>query len=244
MAASEHSPVQKQLQRERDRQSAGGGRVVGEVKHILDNELLREANILKHLGRYEALSTVLQDDRIDAIRIFSREEIRQIAVNWRLKFLTSKLYRPEIPYEAVLMIKDLNREFGKELSSFFILSVPEAFREKVCEEEALLFSETSAGNYYLIHRWGKALAPRRRWLYWPMRCFENLFITVLFVTLCMVLSLPTWLITLDHKAEYWSGYRAAAFFHLLIFNMGVTTYFTFAFAKNFSATIWDRSEDF
>lgn len=244
MTIREHSRVQAQLQRERNKQSAGGGRLLNEAKHILDKELLNEAHILEHLGRYEALSELLNDEQVDATRVFSREEIREIAVAWRLKFLNSKLYRPEIPYEAVLMIKDLNRQFDKVLEVFFVLSDPEAFRNKNGEHEALLFAGTAAGNYYLIHRWGKALPSHRRWLYWPMRRFENLFITVLFVTLCVALSLPTWLITLDHKADYWSGYRAAAFFHLLIFNMGVTAYITFAFAKNFSGTVWDRELDF
>jgi hypothetical protein len=62
--------------------------------------------------------------------------------------------------------------------------------------------------------------------------------------LLLDLALPTRLITLDHSANYWSGYRAAAFFHLLIFNFGVTAYLTFAFAKNFSSSVWNRYTDF
>jgi len=69
-------------------------------------------------------------------------------------------------------------------------------------------------------------------------------VTIILVTFIITMSLPINLITLDPSADYWSGYRAAAFFHLLIFNVGVVVYTTFAFSKNFSSTIWNRDRDF
>ena len=68
--------------------------------------------------------------------------------------------------------------------------------------------------------------------------------TVILSTLVLTLLLPTSLITLDARATYWSGYRAAAFMHLLIFNAGITTYITFAFLGNFSSSVWNRKRDF
>ena len=53
----------------------------------------------------------------------------------------------------------------------------------------------------------------------PLKNFENLFKTVLLYTLIVTLIIPTPLITLDSEATYWSGYRAAAFMHLLIFRL-------------------------
>lgn len=79
---------------------------------------------------------------------------------------------------------------------------------------------------------------------WPLRRFENLALTVIMATLLITLALPTWLITLDSSAQYWSGYRAAAFMHLLIFNAGITAYLTFAFSRHFSSTVWNRKKDF
>lgn len=236
--------LHQQLKRAQSKRRALGGNLVSEANRILNKDLFTEGKILQHLGQYNALSGFLEEDQLDGNRVFSLAEIRQICITWRLKFLNSKLYKPVIPYEAVLMIKDLNLEFAKELDEFLILAPARAFAGKTPANETLLFTKTSDGNYYLIHRWGRPLKPQRQWLYWPMRHFENLLVTVFCFTLGITLALPTWLITLDHAAEYWSGYRAAAFFHLFIFNLGVTTYFTFAFAKNFSSTVWNREQDF
>lgn len=244
MAENQNSILHKQLHRVRKRTRAAGGHLVREAQRILNNDLFSEEKILKHLGHYNALSKVLEENDVQAERVFSRDEIRQIAIAWRLKFLNSAAYKPGIPFEAVLTIKDLNRCFSKDLQEFFVLSTPLAFNDMRCRDEALLFTPTSDGNYYLVHRWGQALPASRRWTRWPMRGFENLFGTVLLFTLCVTLALPTGLITLDDAAAYWSGYRAAAFFHLLIFNTGVTAYFTFAFAKNFSSSVWNRDSDF
>lgn len=233
-----------QLSRMKRRQIDAGDHLVGEARRILHSELFTEANILRHLGHYNALTGVVEEQQVDASLVFGPDEIRQACVVWRLKFLSSKTYKPAIPYEAVLRIKALNSEFAKELEEFMVVATPEAFADKQTVTEALLFTKTDQGNYYLVHRWGEPVRAHRRWLYWPMRHFENLLISVMSVTAIIALCLPTWLITLDDGATYWSGYRAAAFFHLLIFNLGVTAYFTFTFAKNFSATVWNREQDF
>ena len=103
---------------------------------------------------------------------------------------------------------------------------------------------TNYDNYFLVHQWGKKVPWYRSLIYWPMRRFESLLLTVIFFTLAVTLVLPTDLITLDSKAGYWSGYRAAAFFHLLIFNAGVTIYITLAFTRNLSSSMWNRKKDF
>lgn len=231
------------LQAKRKRQLAGDG-LIHEANKILNHDLFTEKKILENLVQYNNLSQFLEEENLDETRIFSSEEIKLICTDYRLKFLSSKSYKPVISYESVLMIKELNERFEKELKEFKILAPADGFVKKENRNEAILFAKTNHDNYYLVNRWGQPLKWHRKWLCWPMRNFENLFLTVIVTTLCIVLSLPTWLITLDHKAEYWSGYRAAAFFHILIFNMGVTAYITFAFAKNFSSTVWNREQDF
>lgn len=236
--------IQEELQRIKLKRQQSGEGAVQEANRVLNKDLFTENKILENLIQYNDLSHILEEENLERERIFSIAEIKQICTDFRLKFLSSKSYKPVIPYQSVLMIKELNRLFGKELQEFRILATAGGFEKKENVEEAILFVKTNHDNYYLLNRWGQPLKWYRKLLYWPMRNFENLFLTVVVTTLCIVLSLPTWLITLDHKAEYWSGYRAAAFFHILIFNMGVTAYVTFAFAKNFSSTVWNREQDF
>jgi hypothetical protein len=226
--------------RERSRQDE----VVQEARRILEGDLFSEKKILENLGRYEKRAEKLDEEDIDQEKIFSLQEIRRVATRQRLKLLGSAMYKPEIPFEALARIRELNARHRKDLKHFFVLSYPSAFEDAGCRESALLFSQTNDDGYYLVARWGRPVPWYRSLLYWPLRNFETLLATVVSFTLLVTLILPTQLITLDSKATYWSGYRAAAFMHLLIFNAGVTAYITLTFTRNFSSSVWNRKRDF
>lgn len=233
-----------QLLRQRTRRGKEEERLLAEANRVLKEDLFAEDKILENLRQYNQAFEKLDEEDVDKELIFSLSEIRQVAVTYRLKFLDSGLFKPEIPPEAHLKIEELNRELYKELKYFKILAPAESFTGASQGLNAMFFIETNYDNYYLVHRWGNKLKWNRKLKSWPLQRFENLVLTVALITLVITLALPTHLITLDEKAEYWSGYRGAAFFHLLIFNMGVTVYFAFTFAKNFSTTIWNRYRDF
>ncbi len=218
--------------------------LVDEAQRILRNDLFTETKILQNLRQYADTNELITEEDVNPDLLFTLKEIKIIATNYRLKFLESKYYKPEIPYDTIKAIKQFNTEFKKELKEFRILSVAEAFGEKTPEKSAALFVKTNHNNYYLLHQWGNALTKNRELGYWPLRRFENLALTVMAFTLLVTLSLPTALITLDTKATYWCGYRAGTFFHLLIFFSGFTTYFTITFAKNFSSANWNKPNDF
>lgn len=236
--------VEEQLIYQRKKSRNTDEHVLSEARRILKQDLFAENKILGNLKQYNKNAEVINEEDVSEKTIFSISEIKQTAVLYRLKFLESKLYKPEIPYEAVLKIKHLNQKFHKDLKYFYILSVPNSFVDKANNSEAFLFSKTNYDNYSLIHHWGEKLKGNRKLKFWALRNFENLMFTVALVTLIITLSLPTRLITLDPKAEYWSGFRGAAFFHLFIFNMGVTAFIAFTFSKNFSSSIWKSEKDF
>ncbi len=218
--------------------------LVSEANRILTQDLFTEQKILQNLKQYNKSFEIIDEEDVDTQSIFTPKEIKNIAINYRLKFLDSHLYKPEIPYEAILKIKDINTRFKKEIKLFKILSLPHSFHDTNSKSESILFVKTNYNNYYFIHSWGNSVHRNRKFKFWPLRNFETLAATVIFSTLVLTLCLPTEWITLDRKATYFSGYRAAAFFHLLIFNFGVTAYITFAFAKNFSSSIWNYKNDF
>jgi hypothetical protein len=236
--------IARELIRLRDKTRSGEDKLIFEATRILKKDLFTENKILENLRQYNSASELINEEDVDAGMIFTSAEIKSIAILYRLKFLESKIYKPEIPYEAVLKIKYLDDTFNKKLKFFRILATAESFRDKGLPAASVLFAKTNYDNYYLIHSWGTKLNWARRLKFWPLRYFENLFISLLVITCIITLSLPTRFISLDRHAGYWSGYRAAAFFHLLIFNMGVTAYFTFAFSKNFSSSIWNSERDF
>jgi len=218
--------------------------LVIEANRILKDDLFADKKILQNLEQYKRSFEALDEESLESENIFTGDEIKRIAVLYRLKFLEGRLYKPEIPYEGELRISHLNGKFHKEVKEFKILAPYESFVEATQGKHALLFVKTNYENYYLVHKWGAPLKKSRKLAVFPLRNFEILVATVAIITLILAISLPTRLITLDRTAEYWSGYRAAAFFHLLIFNFGVTVYFTFTFAKNLSSTVWNRYRDF
>lgn len=218
--------------------------VINEVKRILNNDLFHEKKILSHLTIYNKSFELIDEEDVEQQKIYNLNTIKRIASQYRLKFLDSQHLKKEIPYEAVLMIKDLNKTYRKDLKNFKILAPPENFKSTTNNVSLLLFAPTNHGNYYLVHQWGHELKWHRKLSVWPMKRFENLFITLAIISAILAVSLPTRLIWLPQHAEYWGMYRLGAFFHIFIFSMGVTAYITFAFGKNFSSSTWNSVQDF
>lgn len=236
--------IAEELRRVRHRTRSAQEELVSEANRILRDDLYSEKKVLDHLGSYGQRFMTLDEDQVDATQVFTREEIRTICTRQRMRFLDSTFYKPDIPQEALSEIRHLERRYRTELRHFMVMAYPAAFRLQHDDHATLLFARTNHDNYYLVHRWGKKPHWSRWLVYWPLRRFENLVLTVIAATMLITLALPTWLITLDSSAQYWSGYRAAAFMHLLIFNAGITAYLTFAFSRNFSSTVWNRKKDF
>ena len=218
--------------------------LIEEANRILAKDLFSENKILNNLKHYNNSFELIDEEDVDSEKIFKISEIKKIAIDYRLKFIDSQYFKAEIPYEAVLKIKEINTSFRKDIKGFKILAPIDAFKAEKTTKSSILFAPTNYGNYCLIHDWGTQLKWHRKITSWPLKNFDNLFKTVFLYTLIITLVIPTPLITLDSDATYWSGYRAAAFMHLLIFHLGVTAYITFTFAKNLSSIAWNHFKDF
>lgn len=239
----EEIDIQKQLLKQKLKSEQLGEHLLTEANRILKEDLFTDKKILQNIKAYNKANEVLDENVLDKKLVFTLAEIKQICITYRLKYLDSQHYQHEIPYPAIAKIKNLNEQFQKELKYFKILSDRASFTKET-GRECLLMAKTNNDNYYIIHRWGNKLKWNRKLNYWPLQTFENLCFSVALITLILTLSLPSALITLDNKVGYFSGFRIAAFFHLLIFNFGVTVYFTFTFNKNFSSSVWDQANDF
>jgi hypothetical protein len=232
---SELVKVRAKIRREEDD-------LIREVDRILHKSAFHKKNVLDNLKNYNESFELVDEEDVEKESIFTLKEIKEIAIRYRLRFLDSQCYKREFPYESVLKIENINRTHKKDLKGFKLLSTTGFFRKKNNEDCAVLFAPTSLGNYYLVHRWGKELKWNRALANWPVKNIETLFLSLIIVTLIITMCLPTYLITLDRKATYWCAYRIGIFFHLFIFNMGVTAYVTFAFSKNLSTSLWNSKE--
>lgn len=232
--------IKNELLKQKDKPKKAEDFLIDEVNRLLKSELINERNILNNLKFYNKTFELLNENEIDKNLIFTPTEIKKICIKYRLRFLDSQLYKAEIPYVSILKIKHLNEVQRKNLKGFKILSSSKSFLSKK-KDTAILFAPTVNGNYYLIHHWGENFKWYRKYMAFPLQTFETLALFIATFTLIETLLLPTYLITLDRDATYWCGYRIATYFHILIFNSGVTAYFTFALNKNFSKSIWNNT---
>jgi hypothetical protein len=224
--------------------AAEADKVLREAKRILNAEAFRGKNILNNLQGYAKLTEVLDEEVLDENFVFTLAQIKAIAITYRLRFVKSECYKFEYPYESVLRIDHLNLTHRKNLKGFKVLATADFFKIEGNKDHALLFAPTDHGNFYLVHKWGQPLSSFRKIKSWPIKNIETLFLSVMIFTFIVTMSLPTYLITLDRKATYWCNYRIGIYFHLLIFFMGFTTYFAFAFSRGLSSMNWDRDRDF
>ncbi|MGZ3866034.1 MAG: hypothetical protein ACXVC6_03360 [Bacteroidia bacterium] len=227
------------LRNEKQRTSAED-KLLSEANKVLVQGRLTEKNILENLKFYKSSFEFLDEEEIPAEKIFTIKQICSTAVKLHLRFLPSQAFEGEIPYEAVLKIKDLNTAYKKELKHFKILSTKKFFSDN-SGEQAMLFGQTLYGNYYHIHTWGKQYKKSRKFFSFPLRNFECFAVVLLLFTLIETLIIPDRYLSTDTRATYFSMYRMAAFFHMLILNLGLLIFLMFGFHANFSENNWDSA---
>lgn len=230
--------IKKQLQKERGSLSRED-ELLKEAERILVKGRLSEKNILDNLKFYNSSFEFLDDEELEGEAVYSIQQLKNVCTKLRLRFLSSQSYTGEIPYEALLKIKDLNKRYGKDLKHFKVLASEKFFLDEARGEEATLFAQTLYGNYYAVHSWGKPHRKSRKARFYFLRSFETLLFCLLAFSLFETMVLPTRLITTDARATYFSMYRIACVFHLLIFNAGFTVFALFGFHLNFSGSMWD-----
>ena len=172
---------------------------------------------------------MLDENELNSDNIFSEEDIKTICINYRLRFLDSSLYKEEIPYEVVLKIKEIEKNHNCSIENFKVVAPKAKFNLKDPNADPLLFVPLLNGKYYLIASWGDDMAWYKKFIYFPLRNFQTLFITVLSLCLLISLLMPFELTIL--KRVYIS-------LHAFIFSFGILTFVGMSFGINLSSTEW------
>ena len=126
-----------------------GADLLNEVKSILASDDAKDAQILENLSQqYKTSANQLIFDKLETNRIYHISQIKKTCVNYRLRFLDTKLFKGEIPYEAVSKIKQLEKEHNTQLSGFKIIAPAKLFKLENYDDP-LLFAPIGNGYYYL-----------------------------------------------------------------------------------------------
>jgi hypothetical protein len=226
--------VEDRLKKHRSREISESD-LLDEIINIFDQGDRKDASIISQLqSSSERDHNALDLDLLDTDRIFHLDHIKAICIDYRLRFLDSKLFKGSVPYEAAIKIKELEKEHKTVIEGFKIMAPSKLFKLENADDP-LLFAPIGNGYYYLIHKWGNDLSPYRKLAVLPFKSFENLMILTALVSFFASFLVPKGLLSIET-----SGVQFLLTFLFMFKSVAaVVLYYSFAAGKNFNSVIWD-----
>lgn len=173
-------------------------------------------------------------EQLAADKIYHLDTIRNICIDYRLRFLDLKYFKNDLPQEAFDKIAALEMEHHTTLTGFKVMAPSKLFRLKNTDDP-LLFVPLGNDYFYLIHQWGDDLHPFRKALMWPFKNIWNLLLTLLVVSWGVTLITPMAIFT---KTTSWTTFWMVYFFNFKAI-ASVVLFSGFALGKNFNPAIWN-----
>lgn len=172
-------------------------------------------------------------DLLESGSIYHLKHIKEVCIDYRLRFLDSKYFKGDIPQEAISKIKQLEKEHKTKLQGFKIMAPSKLFKLKD-KNDPLLFVPLGNDYFYFIHKWGNDLHPLRKALMWPFKNMVNLAWVVFALSYFVTLLFPLNLFTKSTSGyEFW-----ILFFFMFKSLVAVVIFYGVAKGKNFSHAIW------
>ncbi|WP_026915447.1 hypothetical protein [Christiangramia portivictoriae] len=225
--------LQEQLKKTRNKR-IDEDHIMDEVREILKQDDIREDNIQKNLKETLEQANDLNFDLLDSNRIYHKDDIYNLCINYRLRFLDAALFKSEIPYEAITRIKHLEIEHNTTLKGFKIIAPSKLFKLKNADDP-LLFAPMGNDYFYLVHKWGNDLHPLRRLIMWPFKTLENFLALLLITSFLTALLVPDGLFSPQQSTTQFF----MIFFFIFKWFAGISIFYGFKMGKNFSTEIWD-----
>lgn len=173
-------------------------------------------------------------DLLETSRIYHLDQIRDICIDYRLRFLDLSYFKPQLPEEAKDAISDLESSHETRVEGMKILAPSRLFKLED-KDDPLLFVPMGNNYFYLIHKWGNDLHPLRKILVWPFKNVVNLTLCVLLFSYLLTLLVPNGLFSKNSSAaEFW-----IIFFFMFKSVAAIVIYYGFAMGKNFNPAIWN-----
>lgn len=226
--------IEEKLQRFKNKRSLEADTLKA-VQKILERDTLKDEKILETISSGSgAVYNNFNFELLETKNIYHIDQIKAICIDYRLRFLDTKYFKGQLPYEAISKIKDLEKNHGTVLQGFKIVAPSKLFKLENADDP-LLFAPIGNGYYYLIHKWGNDLSPYRKLLMRPFKDLGSLIITTLFISLIATGLVPDGLFS----ARVTSTEVGMIFFFMFKSIAAMVLYYGFAAGKNFNTAIWD-----
>lgn len=227
--------IEAQLRKQRSKQTTPE-QILEQVRAILrENDLKEDAIMLRMKSPQRPTPrNHFNIDLLETDRIYHVDQIKDICITYRLRFLDTKYFKNDIPREALIEIKELEKQHELTMQGFKIVAPSKMFKLENADDP-LLFAPIGNGYFYLIHKWGNDLSPLRKVFAWPFKSFENLIVLTLLASLIATSLVPHGL---------FGDTTTAVEFLLIFFFMfkcvaSMVLYYSFAAGKNFNTAIWN-----
>lgn len=228
--------IEEKLIRQRKRNTELEERkILAEVQNILNADSDCRERIENTInGGQDTIINAFDFDLLETDRIYHIDQIKNICIDYRLRFLNSKYFKGEIPPEAISKIKGLERQHDIEVKGFRIIAPSKLFKLED-KDDPLLFAPIGNDYFYLVHKWGNDLHPLRKWLMWPFKGVVNLTLLTVVVSYLVTMMVPQGLFSKSNSsAEFW-----IIFFFMFKCIASVVIFYGFALGKNFNPAIWN-----
>ncbi len=232
--------IHDRLLRVKDKNGPSEEALFKQVIEILEDTSIQHKRIENNLVDQHRFSceNTFDLELLERDRIFHIDVIRQICIDYRLRFLDSNYFKGEIPVEAISKINELEKKHGTQLTGFKIMAPSKLFKLKD-KDDPLLFVPMGNDFYYLVHKWGNDLHALRKLLMWPFKSIVNLTLLVVLISYLVTLMVPEGLFSKNSSgAEF-----MIMFFFMFKCIASVVIFYGFALGKNFNPQIW-RSKYF
>lgn len=220
-------------------------------KHAeIQGGLLREANAAIKLGKevdeyiLDKLKKApkpgksnINPELLEKNRVFSIDDIKTICVNFRLRFLDSKYFKmEELPYDAVIAIKSLEKHLGEEVKHIKIVGSAKFFKLEDRHKDPLIFARIDDDNYYLIHKWGNDFPWYKKLIAYPFRSVLSLILTMAVLGVPLAFIIPA---IIFHKPAEVAYYQMLYLAAVTIYTFFTMVFGGFTFYKHFSKVCWN-----
>ena len=133
--------------------------ILEEVKSILFKDADHQTKVRKELDQKARVTANNFDfDLLETHQIYHLHQIKQICIDYRLRFLDSGYFKGEIPQSAISKIKRLETLHNIKIKGFKIMAPSKLFKLED-KDDPLLFAPIGNNYFYLVHKWGNDLHP-------------------------------------------------------------------------------------
>lgn len=209
--------------------------IIKEVYRVfLENENKRQEIICTLAEKSIEGENQFNFDLLQADHIFHINDIENLCINYRLRFLDSHYFKGDFPEEAISEIRHLEKSHNIVLKNFKIVA-PAKLLKLENADDPLLFAPMGNDYFYLIHKWGKDLHPLRKLLMWPYKSLDNLVFVVIVLSILLTSIIP-----MEYLTPH-AGIGEYLFLAFFIFTGmgGMVILYGFSKGKNFNGEIWN-----